>query len=136
MARKKVEVWRDNFKSSCLSAGFHLGLTRAMCEFLSAVADDVHWDRDLFGGSNPWPNSFLATSRSLEKRGLIERKPKVECDSKLQTARDTYETYSWIWFRLTPPGECVVKLLVHAGLFVKADMAIEKEARKSGQAKT
>lgn len=129
--KPKVPNWQDNLKSCCLNVGFRLGLTRAMCEFISAVADGVHWDRSVFGSSNAFPDNFLATSRSLEKRGLIERKPEEECKARYaRPATTPYELHSWTHYRLTPAGDAVVVLLKLTGLFVEADMAVEKKARR------
>lgn len=127
------EAWRDNLKSSCLLAGFRLALTRAMCEFLSAVADGVNWDRSVFGSALAFPDNWLTTSRSLEKRGLIERKPQKEIDDRVRNhpARDAYELHSWSCWRLTPAGESAVVLLKLTGLFVEADTAAEKKAREA-----
>jgi hypothetical protein len=131
--RDRVPTWQDNFKSSCLAVGFRLGLTRAMCEFLSAVSDDVHWDRSIYGSSQAFPDNFLATSRALVKRGLIQQKPADELDAgKHRPARDGYELWSWQTWELTPAGAAVVTLLKLTGLYVEADMAVEKKARKVG----
>lgn len=128
--RTACPTWQDNFKSCCLDVGFRVALSRSMCEFLSAVADDVHWDRALYGSSQAFPDNFLATSRSLVKRGLIERKPEPECEEgRRRPAVTSYELHSWTHWRLTPAGESIVVLLKLSGLFVEADMAIEKKAR-------
>lgn len=126
-----VEAWRDNFKSSAIRVGLSLSLTRAMCEFLSAVADDVTWDRCAFGSSQAFPDNFLATSRSLERRGLVEQKSPSEIEArKSRSAVTSYDLWSWSCWRLTPAGELVVGLLKLAGLFVEADIATEKKARE------
>lgn len=126
-----AEPWRDNFKSSAIRVGLSLSLTRAMCEFLSAVADDVTWDRCAFGSSQAFPDNFLATSRSLEKRGLIEAKTGAEREAgRHRPARTKFEIWNWSYWRLTPAGELVVGLLKLAGLFVEADVATEKKSRE------
>lgn len=130
MSKDRVPTWQDNFKSSCLAVGFRLALTRAMCEFISAVADGVSWDRAVFGSSNAFPDNFLATSRSLIKRGLIERKPQAEIEAR-GPARTSYELHSWTHWVLTPAGEAVVELLKMTGLLVEADVAIEKKAKRA-----
>lgn len=126
----KTPAWQDAFKSACLAVGFRLQLTRAMCEFISAVADDVSWDRAVYGSSNAFPDNFLATGRSLIKRGLIERKEGERCDSR--RAVTSYDLHSWSHWKLTPAGDAVVVLLKLSGLFVEADMAVEKKARRVG----
>lgn len=123
-------VWRDAFKSSAINVGFRLHLTRAMCEFLSAVADDVAWDRSKYGSAAAFPDNFVATAGSLVKRGLIvskppEQKEKIRCDRIPDS-----EWYTWSHWLLTPAGESVVELLKFAGLFLEADAAIEKRSKR------
>lgn len=130
MSKERVPTWQDNFKSCCLKVGFGLSLSRAMCEFISAVADDVHWDRAVYGSSQAFPDNFLATSRSLEKRGLVRKKPENELEAgRHRPARTSYELWSWQIWELTPAGEAVVTLLKLSGMFVEADVAIEKKDR-------
>ena len=117
--------WLDAFKSSSIKTGFLIALTRPQLEYLSAVADDVEWDRANYGGGNPFPENFLATSAALVKRGLIERKKREEVDALHGQRYDSYSTY-----RLTPAGEHVVALLKLAGLFIEADAAIQKKAKR------
>lgn len=126
----KGESWRDNLKSSSLKVGFQLCLTRTMCEFLSAVADGVRWDRSKWGSASAFPDNFLATSAALYKRGLIQRKPQAECDARENRMQDDDKLYEWTSWNLTPAGEHVVGLLKMAGVFVEADAAIEKKSRK------
>lgn len=126
----KAEAWRDSLKSSCVRVGFHIQLTRAMCEFLSAVADDVGWDRCKYGAASAFPNNFLATSASLVKRGLIRQKPESERNKRENRMRLDDTLFEWSSWVLTPAGEHVVGLLKMAGLFVEADAAIEKKAKK------
>ncbi len=130
MTKTLIPPWRDNFKSSCTRVGFAIHLSRAMCEFISAVADGVQWDRTVYGSAASFPDNFLATSRSLLKRGLIEEK--TENEQKIGRARDAktnYDLWSWTHYRLTPAGVQMVELLKIAGLFIEADIAIEKKAR-------
>lgn len=127
---KKTPNWQDAFKSASLRVGFAVSLTRAMCEFLSAVADDVYWDRAVYGSSQAFPDHFLATSRALVKRGLIECKPEKELEEgNRRPVRDSYELWSWQSWRLTPAGEAIVGLLKITGMFIEADMGAEKKAR-------
>lgn len=121
-------AWRDAFRAHTTRVGFSLHLTRAMAEFLSAVADGVVWDRQRYGSAVVAPNNFLATSASLVKRGLIEAKPVPEREANKH--RPDAEFYTWNQWNLTPAGELVVAMLVLTGLFVEADAAIEKRNRK------
>lgn len=129
-ALDKFPAWQDHFRTLSIKVGFGLSLTRPMCEFLSAVADDVHWDRAKYGSGLAFPDNFLATSAALVKRGLIEQKPEPERAAGMRRpATTSYELHSWTHWRLTPAGVHVVGLLKLAGLFVEADVAIEKKAR-------
>lgn len=126
-ALEKTPAWRDAFKASSIKAGFHIGLSRAMVEFLSAVADDVTWDRAKWGGASPFPDNFIATAASLIKRGLIVEKTEAEKRKNIHLPDD--RAYQWSNFQLSEAGFYVVKLLKIAGFFVEADAAIEKRAR-------
>lgn len=124
-AMRAIPGWQDNLKASCLQAGFGIKLTRAMCEFLSAVADGVWWDRAKYGAANPYPDNFLATSAALFKRGLIVEKPQAERDAN----KHREHLWEWTHWNLTPAGEHVVGLLKLVGLFTEADAAIDKKHR-------
>jgi hypothetical protein len=124
-----AEAWKDSFRQYSIKVGFALSLTRPMCEFLSAVADDVSWDRATYGSSLAFPDNFLATSGALTKRGLIERKAD-DGEWQKRPAKTSYDIHSWSHWQLTPAGECVVALLKLTGMFVEADMATEKKARR------
>lgn len=126
-ALDKTPVWQDAFRSCSVKAGFHVGLSRAMVEFLSAVADDVCWDRSKWGACQPFPNNFIATSASLVKRGLVVQKPESVRESRKMPRDD--ELFQWSSFELTDAGRHVVELLKIAGFFVEADAAIEKRSR-------
>lgn len=128
-----MEAWKDNFKRSSLRVGFRMGLSRAMCEYLSAVADDVVWNRASLGGASPDVDCFLATARSLVLRGLIEYKPDYAKEWRSRPGRTSFELHSWTHYRLTPAGELVVGLLKLAGVFVEADIAIEKRERSKAK---
>lgn len=110
--------------------GFGLHLTRAMCEFLSAVADDCCWDRSKYGSASAFPDNFIATCAALVKRGLVVSKPADVREANRCDRRPDTEAYTWSNYELTQGGEHVVALLKLAGLFVEADAAIEKKARK------
>lgn len=128
---ERSPVWQDAFRSSCLRVGFGLALSRPMCEFISAVADGVQWDRGRFGSAAAFPDNFLATAASLIKRGLIRE----DRGPEYQNARDRAMTdpmadlRGYTHWKLTAAGEYVVGLLKLAGLFVEADAATEKKAR-------
>lgn len=126
-ALERCPARQDNFRSASLKAGFGLALTRPMCEFLSAVADGVVWDRAKYGSARAFPDNFLATSASLFKRGLIAPKPEAEREANRMRPDD--RLYEWTHWQLTPAGEHVVGLLKLAGLFVEADAAIDKRAK-------
>jgi hypothetical protein len=104
---------------------FHLGLTRPQLEFLCAVADDCEWDRFTYGmGSGP--NNFIATGAALEKRGLIQQKPRL----RNQRWNNVYEIRAT--HQLTPAGKLVAELLKITGLFIESDSAISRKAEKRG----
>jgi hypothetical protein len=98
-----------------------------MLEFLCAVADDVQWDRHLYHKTRTAPENWIASERSLEKRGLIERK------SPEWFARHKYDTGDFnerSCCVLTPAGRVVINLIKMAGIFVEADAAINKKSRR------
>lgn len=125
------EEWKDAFRSYNIRVGLNLQLSRAMLEMLCAIADGVHWDRSAFGGAH-CPDNWMATRKSLHKRGLIvfdqeafdnwrgAVETKIEQEGGLWATRECYS--------LTPAGKCLVDLLRVVGLFIEADAA---EIRKS-----
>lgn len=127
------EAWKDNFKSASIRVGFRMGLSRSMCEFLSAVADNVWWNRSSLGGASADPDNFLATGRALVSRGLIQLKPDHQKTFKSRASQTRYEMYSWMHYELTPAGIHVVELLKISGMFIEADMAIEKKIREKSR---
>lgn len=119
--------WQQNFKTSTIKVGFCLNLTRAMLEFLCATADDVNWDRALFGDIH-YPDNWMATGNALFKRGLVERKSQDEIgkawiNNQRASAREECSTY----WRLTPAGLKVVELLKVTGMFIVADSSHYKK---------
>lgn len=119
------------FKSATMRTSFCLSLSQPMIEFLCAVADDVEWDRSQFHTihrpDNPW-----APFRALEKRGLVIPKPDDErrtTSEILQMPANRLCEYSH--WKLTPIGQSVVQMLKVAGIFVEADAAITRRARKA-----
>lgn len=127
------ELWRESFRNFSMKIGFTLSLSKTMLEYLCAVADDAQWDRSLYWSNGHWPDNWLASQRSLEKRGLIQRKPEDAINEKMQQAfrgeREGEKWYEWNHYELTPAGECIVTLLKIAGMFVEADAAINKKHR-------
>lgn len=118
---KHYEDWQSAFHGSVMRTGLLLSLSQAMLEYLCAVADGVLWDR--FGHSAlARPDNFLASSRSLEKRGLIRRRPlRKVIDPLAQIGLENH-------WELTPAGEAVVALLKAVGIFIEADRATERKA--------
>ncbi len=118
--RAAPEDWRAAFRSTVMRTGMCLSLSQPMLEYLCAVADGVTWDRSAICGSTlATPCNSLATSGSLEKRGLIRRKPPSP-RAEVGTAHE----------ELTEAGEAVIALLKSVGIFIEADRAIEKKARR------
>jgi len=95
-----------------------------MLEFLCATAEDVRWDRDRYGGML-YPNCFLVTISALEKRGLIERKPRIKL------ADD--EPFDRWPYKLTPAGAALVELLKVGELFILPEAAKAKLAARKGR---
>ncbi len=126
-----VEEWKDKFKASSIRVGFQISLTRPMLEFICAVADDVHWDRATNGGGMAFPDNFIATGQALVKRGLVERRPQDEIDSrKNRPMISLMDIDCGIWV-LTPPGKCLVEMLKMTGLFIEQDAAIHQKGKKA-----
>lgn len=117
------EDWRAAFRSSVMRTGMILSLSQPMLEYLCAVADNVVWDRQLQGGSTlAHPCNSIATAASLEKRGLIRRRP----DYNVEDAAQHRESHC----ELTEAGRTVVELLKSVGVFIEADAAIERRLGK------
>lgn len=133
MAKATVSIesradWKENFRRASMRVGFQLALSKTMLEFLCAVAEDVTWDRALYGGLIE-PDHYVTTCACLTKRGLIERKPEKEI--KDHVSRNGDQIWEWTHMKLTPAGECVVELLKLCGMFVEADTAIRRKARRA-----
>lgn len=132
MTRKKPDTlplpdnWKDDFKSATMRTNFILTLTQPMIQFLSACADDCHWDRALFCSIHA-PDNWPATAQALTKRGLIVHRANAK--RELQEIIDT-PPGEWTPWELTPAGKAVVSLLKVTGIFVEADAAINKKARR------
>lgn len=114
--------WKEQFRAATLKLGFTLALTKPQLEMLCAVADDVVWDRSLFG-TRGFQDSWGVSERALSKRGLIRRKP---------VTKRAAEAGEQSCCELTPAGELVVEMVKLSGMFVEADAAIAKKSRKRG----
>ena len=128
------DEWKDHLRASSMKIGFSISLSRAMLELLCAVSDGVQWDRALYRLGATVPENWIASQRSLVKRGLIGRKDDDEIEA-MRTIRlpqiDREQWYEFNYYKLTPAGESVVSLLKMAGMFVEADAAINKKARRA-----
>lgn len=126
-----AETWKDRLRNFSMKIGFSLAVSKSMLEYLCAVADDVKWDKYLYHYGQALPENWIASENSLIKRGLIERKPQDVIDQWKYQDEDKHPFAERSCCQLTPAGECVVKLLKMAGLFVEADAAISKKARRA-----
>jgi len=122
------EKWRDDFRNFSMKVNFVLSLSKSMLEMLCATADGVQWDRALYRHGSHCPENWIASCRSLEKRGLIQRKSAEEID---QRKYEDHARGEWCCWTLTPAGEQVVGLLKTCGMFVEADAAINKKTRRA-----
>lgn len=124
--------WKSAFQGHSMRSSFCLALTQPMLEFLCATADGVHWDRRIY--CRQWgvakPDNWIASGRSLENRGLIERISRSDIDAQPLSMEEFQFHAHW---RLTPAGAAVVELLKVSGIFVEQDSAIEKRSRYSGK---
>jgi len=133
--RKKVETikfpvdWQSQFKSSTMRTRFNLNLSQPMIEFLSAVSDDVMWDRSSEMGNIHRPDNWIGTGGCLEKRGLLIHKRHVIDDFNRMDVPDDRMNEVGCWV-LTPAGEALVELLKVTGIFIEADAAIIKKSRR------
>lgn len=129
------QEWQQKFKASSIKVGFQLHLSRAMLEFLCAVADDCDWDRATFGDIF-YPDNWIATAASLVKRGLVESKAGRDREETGQFNFDQLdkkrqgkvrEADHRSYWKLTPAGLKLVELLKVAGLFTESDAAIRRK---------
>jgi len=121
--------WKQDFRSTTFSTKFVLHLSEPMIEMICAIADGVQWDRsDFIPGM---PDNFIATQNALVKRGLIVRKLEDERRRVLEKAtKANAPRHEYSYYELTPAGDAVVNLFKVTGVFVEADAAINKKARK------
>ena len=126
VVQEHPSTWRARFQGATLRTSFCLALSQPMLEMLCAVADGVCYDRALYFCGSAKPDNFIASSKALEKRGLIQDHPERQ---KLHTDEEIREGLQHIW-KLTPAGEALVQLLRVTGVFIEADAAIQKKAKK------
>lgn len=124
--------WRENLRNHALKFGFHMSLSKAMLEYLCAVADNVMWDRGLYFGNIHLPDNWIASQCSLVKRGLIVRKSEGEFAKEYPdfNKKDS-RPGEWSNYKLTPAGKAIIELVKLAGIFIEADAAINKKSRKA-----
>lgn len=129
------DAWKDQFLRQSMRTMFELRLSQSMIEYLSATADDCHWDRHRYpGGSRP--DNFVATASALFKRGLIIRKPQEQIEREQAKANeDRFHGRIDFWdapcfYMLTPAGEALVQLFKVVGLFVESEAAISNKKRR------
>lgn len=123
---KLPDLWQEDFRRATFRTGFNLSLSQAMIEFLCAVADDVRWERGMYGPNIHQPDNWVATEASLTKRGLIVRKSQEE-SAKYRENGTPYPECCFC--KLTPAGAALVQLFRVTGVFVQSDAAINKAAR-------
>lgn len=132
MTSSNKSDWKDRLRSASMKIGFQLSLTKPMIEMLSAIADNVQWDRALYQSTIAQPDNFLASTQALFKRGLIEikseRDRKHDNDELIAGHIGLYDRHH---YQLTPPGHLVVDILLLAGLLIESDAAINKKAKKA-----
>ena len=123
---------QDAFRKATFRTSFNLALSQPMIEMLCAIADGVCWDRTTREGPSTVhvPDNWVASTLSLEKRGLIRNATDAE-KAKERRQCNAAPYYEWSNWRLTPIGDCVVQMFKVAGIFVEADAAILKRTRKA-----
>ena len=109
--RKKphVDDPAASFRANVMRTGLALVLTQPMLEELCALAEGVKSDRALYfrelGAASP--HNFIASMAALEKRGLVSSNDRT----------------------LTNIGQRVIELLKEAGVFKRADAAIQRQEK-------
>jgi hypothetical protein len=127
--------WKSAFQQSTMRTNFEMRLSQSMIEFLSATADDAHWDR-VRDSTIHKPDNWVATSTSLQKRGLIMRKPQSQIDREGQEYRakaSNNGAYFWdspCCYMLTPAGLAMVNLFKVVGIFVETEAAMNRRKKK------
>lgn len=123
--------WADHFRSYAMKQSFNLSLSQMMIEFLCAVADNVRWDRGNVCDIHR-PDNWYVAEACLIKRGLIRCKRDDPGQQEKWVAQmRTSDTHRESCTELTPAGEAIVNLFRVVGIFVEADEAIIKKARKA-----
>ena len=115
-----------------MKQSFNLSLTQMMIEFLCAVADNVRWDRGNVCDIHR-PDNWLVAEACLIKRGLVrcKRDDPGQQEKWAEQMRKEGDRISESCVELTPAGKAVVELFKVTGIFVEADNAIIKKARKA-----
>ncbi len=129
-ANADLASWSDKFKRQVVTVGFNLSLTRSQLEMLSAIAQGVCWDRARYSFLSV-PDNWIQPTAALVRRGLIAEKTEQEkLAEKQQRDKDHMLGLLWSWsnYKLTPPGELMIELLKHAGLFEETEIAAERNA--------
>lgn len=125
--QQKNDGWKAAFRSNTTRVGFKLVLTQPMLEFLCAVASDVQWDRARYA-SLICPDNWLATEHALTRRGFVRRKPPTLRKRILESPNRIKQ-----FCELTPAGVAFCRLLKITGLFVEAEQARERMAKRKGR---
>lgn len=129
-------AWKDQFLRQSMRTMFELRLSQSMIEYLSATADNCHWDRHKYGGISR-PDNFVSTASALFKRGLIVRKSQEQIDREQSKANhDRVEGRIDFWdapsfYMLTPAGEALVELFKVVGLFIESEAAMSNKKRSA-----
>lgn len=134
MPKLPDEQWKESFRTYSMKRTFNLGLSQAMIEMLCAAADDTTWDRSAYPNIHA-PDNWYSTEKSLEKRGLVERKSRKESSKvfyRKTSAESTLESsMEESFIQLTPAGEALVNLFRVTGIFIQSDAGIRKKARRA-----
>ena len=130
MPKLPDEQWKESFRTYSMKRTFNLGLSQAMIEMLCAAADDTTWDRSAYPNIHA-PDNWYSTEKSLEKRGLIERKPPEEIMKRHKPGAKKEDYMETSCIRLTPAGEALVELFRVTGIFIQSDAGIRKKARRA-----
>lgn len=124
--------WAEHFRSHVMKQSFNLSLSQTMIEFLCAVADNVRWDRGNVCDIHR-PDNWYVAEACLIKRGLVrcKRDDPGQQEKWAEQMRKEGDHLLESCVELTPAGKAVVELFKVTGIFVEADNAILKKARKA-----
>jgi hypothetical protein len=129
------ESWKEQFRQATMRTAFELRLSQPQIEYISATADDSHWDR-VRETYTSRPDNFIATSTALEKKGLIVRKSQAEIDKasrEYHATKENRDQFFWdgpCCYRLTPAGIALVELFKVVGIFVESQSTANRRKRK------